>query len=416
MKINNIETYKTIAKLVQQAFHIPVYIYHEYSIQAAFPVQPKFLHPPVNYLKALFSEDSPIYFTAYGTCFAKIAADDMPDMRFVIGPVSTLHYDHHTFHHMYRDYVILESNRNEFCSFFQQIPNITYVDFFYDLLLIFYMINRREISLSSYFDAMKESSGQDEHILHSMQAKAIYQSKESEQPNNSYALESSILSYIKTGDINGIKQFISNVPPYQAGIVAVNNLRLQKNYFISTLTLVTRAAIEGGMPKDAAYQLSDLYISQVETLDTIADVNALFMQGLNDFVAQVNEVRQSIRTLETGDNSLLIRNCMDYIHQNTNKKISVQDVANALGYNRSYVSAVFSKELGFHLGDYIYRCKLEEGKSLLTYTDKSISEISTYLCFSSQSHFQMRFRKTFGITPAAYRKKYSTLIGLRGVR
>ena len=57
------------------------------------------------------------------------------------------------------------------------------------------------------------------------------------------------------------------------------------------------------------------------------------------------------------------------------------------------------------MNSFIMRCKLEEAKSLLTHTDKSISEISSYLCFSSQAYFQNVFKKKYGITPNAYRKR-----------
>ena len=55
--------------------------------------------------------------------------------------------------------------------------------------------------------------------------------------------------------------------------------------------------------------------------------------------------------------------------------------------------------------EFIMRCKLEEAKSLLTYTDKSLSEISSYLCFSSQAYFQNVFKKKFGVTPNEYRQR-----------
>jgi AraC-like DNA-binding protein len=51
------------------------------------------------------------------------------------------------------------------------------------------------------------------------------------------------------------------------------------------------------------------------------------------------------------------------------------------------------------------RRKLEEAKSLLKFTDKSISEISEYLCFSTQSYFQNVFKKKYGMTPKKYREK-----------
>ncbi|MBC3533984.1 AraC family transcriptional regulator [Ruminococcus sp. AM23-1] len=53
------------------------------------------------------------------------------------------------------------------------------------------------------------------------------------------------------------------------------------------------------------------------------------------------------------------------------------------------------------------RCKLEEGKELLQYTNKSIRTISTFLCFSSQSHFQTAFKKQFGMTPNECRRMES---------
>ena len=80
------------------------------------------------------------------------------------------------------------------------------------------------------------------------------------------------------------------------------------------------------------------------------------------------------------------------------------DVAEHIGRSRSYLTNKFKKELGFDVSSFIMRCRLEEAKSLLTYSDKTLSEISTYLCFSSQSYFQNIFKKKYGITPLNYRK------------
>ena len=48
---------------------------------------------------------------------------------------------------------------------------------------------------------------------------------------------------------------------------------------------------------------------------------------------------------------------------------------------------------------------IEEAKRLLIYTDKSLIDISNFLWFSSQSHFQRVFKKTVGITPLSYRNR-----------
>ena len=55
------------------------------------------------------------------------------------------------------------------------------------------------------------------------------------------------------------------------------------------------------------------------------------------------------------------------------------------------------------------RRKLEEAKSLLIYTDKTISEISEYLCFSTQSYFQNVFKKKYGQTPKEFRSSQENM-------
>ncbi|WP_197069676.1 helix-turn-helix domain-containing protein [Paenibacillus sp. FSL R5-0345] len=75
-----------------------------------------------------------------------------------------------------------------------------------------------------------------------------------------------------------------------------------------------------------------------------------------------------------------------------------------VGNSRPYLSRKVKKKLGLDLSDFIKQCKLEEDKDLLAFSDRSISEISTYLCFSSQSHFQKSFKDKYGITPLMFRK------------
>ena len=57
------------------------------------------------------------------------------------------------------------------------------------------------------------------------------------------------------------------------------------------------------------------------------------------------------------------------------------------------------------LTDFIMQKKIEEAKRLLRYSTKSLSAISTYLGFSSQSHFSRVFKKYASENPSVYRNK-----------
>ena len=101
---------------------------------------------------------------------------------------------------------------------------------------------------------------------------------------------------------------------------------------------------------------------------------------------------------------------IQYISNHVNQHIPVDQIARELAIDRSTLSKKFSKELGFHISDFIMRRKLEEAKSLLIYTEKTISEISEYLCFSSQAYFQNVFKKKYNLTPKEFRKQNKALV------
>lgn len=118
---------------------------------------------------------------------------------------------------------------------------------------------------------------------------------------------------------------------------------------------------------------------------------------LIDFTERVSKIKNPI------DMSTEVFECVQFITRNVNEPIQVSNVVEHMQKSRSYLSKKFKQELGFDMCSFIMRCKLEEAKSLLTYSSKSLCEISNYLCFSSQAYFQTVFKKQYGMTPTQYR-------------
>lgn len=200
-----------------------------------------------------------------------------------------------------------------------------------------------------------------------------------------------------------VEFLLQNTLALSAGTMADNALRQEKNIFITSVTAVTRSAIEGGMDMEQAYQLSDVYIQDCERAQDISYISSLEYSMIIDFTERVarNKIPRGM--------SQEIFECIQFITQHINDPIQVGDVAEHIGKSRSYLCEKFKKELGFDVSRFIMRCKLEEAKSLLTYSNKPLSEISNYLCFSSQSYFQNVFKKKYGLTPKQYRDRTKQL-------
>lgn len=81
-----------------------------------------------------------------------------------------------------------------------------------------------------------------------------------------------------------------------------------------------------------------------------------------------------------------------YISTHINEPIGMDDVT----CNPTKVVPTFAKKsltIGYRIAVYI-----------LHYTKKPLGEISSFLRFSSQSHFQNVFKKHCGMTPLEYRR------------
>lgn len=90
-----------------------------------------------------------------------------------------------------------------------------------------------------------------------------------------------------------------------------------------------------------------------------------------------------------------------------NPKLTIGDVANAIGTNRTYLSSYFNHQLNTTFYDYINNLRIEKAsKKLLSvypYT-MNIDEIAECSGFNSTSTFRRAFLKNTGMTPLQYRK------------
>ena len=101
----------------------------------------------------------------------------------------------------------------------------------------------------------------------------------------------------------------------------------------------------------------------------------------------------------------LVKNVASYVQHHLSETITTDQVAEHLYLSRQHLSRRFTQEAGIPLAAFIRNEKIEEGKRLLRYTDRSILAIASYLGFSSQGHFSRIFKEVTGMTPGEYREK-----------
>ena len=319
------------------------------------------------------------------------------DYEVILGPVFNLPLTEEVLREYMREQALSLECREIMAEYLYTIPLISHRQLARHLNLIHLCLNHKVTNADDLYkqDTTLLAGREEQHL------QQLLDNQENENLHNSYYFEMELYQYIRDGSEERLKEFLSadRTTPKE-GKMASTPLRHAKNLFISAAVKAGMlGAIPGGMDIEKAYQLIDLYIQECEQLSRIEAIHTLQYSMLMDFCRRAGESR-----IPEGISSEVYV-CMNYIRSHTNEPISLEDVAAQISRSISYITKRFKTELGINVGAFITRCRLEEAKSLLTHSNKSLAEISSYLCFSSQAYFQNVFKKKYGITPMQYRKQ-----------
>lgn len=227
-----------------------------------------------------------------------------------------------------------------------------------------------------------------------------FSNRESNRFHLPYDREMLFFESIKQGNAAEAARLLKPFNSKEMGILSKDSLRNLKYHLIITIAFLTRYCIEGGMEMETAYNLSDIYIQNVDECRSEQEIHRLHREVVDEFVNRMHSLHK--QTLY----SKPITACLDYIYDNLHNKITLDNLAAIAGLSPSYLSRLFHKEVGTSLSKYIIRKRIESAENLLKYSEYSFVEISNYLCFSSESHFIHTFKQYTGYTPKVYRELF----------
>lgn len=216
--------------------------------------------------------------------------------------------------------------------------------------------------------------------------------------------EDSILDIVSSGNIGEMEKLVRSVKLVSMagheGKMARSDKKQAEYMSVAMITLLTRAAVMGGVHREEAHTKGDLYLLKLETCDRLDDMQALIVRAQYEFTQMVYQAKKK------NSRVYYVEQCKDYIARNLRKPIKIGDIALNIGINRTYLARRFTECEGLTIQQYLMKERCLHAANLLKYSSYSISIIAEYFCFSSQSHFGKQFKNYMGITPKEYRAQY----------
>ena len=137
-------------------------------------------------------------------------------------------------------------------------------------------------------------------------------------------------------------------------------------------------------------------------LPLVTKVKLKALQHLMDVLIQSFWMDGLIRA----NRSMLSVKIEQYITENIEKKIHIEDICDKFFISKSTLYRLFRTEFETTVNDFIQFKRLQHAKELLkNKRELDISQVSDLCGFNDYNYFIRIFKKEFGVTPLQYKKK-----------
>ncbi|MEH7336759.1 AraC family transcriptional regulator [Neobacillus drentensis] len=204
-----------------------------------------------------------------------------------------------------------------------------------------------------------------------------------------------LLALVKIGDVEGSIHRLKHLMEKIAEACHFNE-DIFKTEVVSIVLLMSKRVMESGA-----------------NATTILTNNTNFIQNLyhiiryDKFVNQVCEYAVWLTEQALNTNQMevtpLIQQAIDYIKENHQRNITLNEIAQYCCLSRYHFSHLFKKEVGLSLIDYLNRLRIDKSLSYLEMTDLPISEIADRTGFHDANYFSRMFKKYMQFSPTDYR-------------
>lgn len=100
--------------------------------------------------------------------------------------------------------------------------------------------------------------------------------------------------------------------------------------------------------------------------------------------------------------SLKVERIIQYLHQNINNKVSLDELSEVVQLAPTYLSRAFKKTTGYSVIEFFNKIKIDKSKELMLENDKKVKEVAQALGFTDEFYFSRLFKRIEGISPSEF--------------
>lgn len=173
------------------------------------------------------------------------------------------------------------------------------------------------------------------------------------------------------------------------------------HFIFETMGLTVGYARESGSYDLADFERKCVSLEAVRSCSSMAELEEWVMQAYR----LLWENRYG-RMPERNVFNPFIKKALYFMQTNYHQPIGTTDIAEYVRLSRSYLSDLFSKEMGESLTETLTRIRIEEAKKRLRTGEKKVYEVAKEVGFTDPKTFAKTFKRMVGCTPKEYDQQH----------
>ena len=125
----------------------------------------------------------------------------------------------------------------------------------------------------------------------------------------------------------------------------------------------------------------------------------------HQIAAMTDEVKGEKFKPDEAKTSEMVRVVKKFLEEHYKEDISLQDVADVLGYSDVYFCKIFKQSFGKSFIVYLNEMRIAKAKEALANPFINIKNVSTEAGYREQNYFARVFKRMTGMTPTEYRNE-----------
>ncbi len=244
--------------------------------------------------------------------------------------------------------------------------------------------------VDSYREAMKAMKNSSESVVHfkDMPLRCNY------EENYPVETEQALFDNISQGKLHEVREAANKYFDWMLD----NYSEFEMDIKLKTLEFVffaeRKAYLNGGM----TYQFSNRkgYLETVIGIKSYDELKKWFLEKLSE--ACVNVI-----TKKSEHSHNCIEKAKQYILENYQRDISLEEVSRKVDISLYYFSKLFKDVVGENFIEYLTRVRIEAAKKLLR-SELSIKEVAIEVGYKDSNYFSRLFKRCTGVTPTEFKE------------